>query len=167
MYHKCLNWLSSQTQPCLFTLSLVTPNIQALFDKHLRYYTCHLSKRRCSSLAAWTTDCQYGLIKHSHQADNAPNNILPCLPQNHIKIVCSYQTIAHLECHDDRHSMSSWKEEVTRSELATTLPTMTRKTGLSGAQATTRRRCYQCHHEEEGVSQCHHINTRGTVLKQH
>jgi hypothetical protein len=28
------------------------------------------------------------------------------------------------------------------SELATTLLTMTRKTGLSGTQATTRRRCY-------------------------
>jgi hypothetical protein len=30
------------------------------------------------------------------------------------------------------------KEEVTWSELATTLLTMTRKTGLSGTQATTR-----------------------------
>jgi hypothetical protein len=34
------------------------------------------------------------------------------------------------------------KKEVTWSELATTLLTMTRKTGLSGTQATTRRRCY-------------------------
>jgi hypothetical protein len=34
------------------------------------------------------------------------------------------------------------KKEVTWSELATTLLTMTRKTGPSGTQATTRRRCY-------------------------
>jgi hypothetical protein len=98
----------------------------------------------------WHSCCRcFGLYQRQTGFEGRQAGISDSLSMVHTTVHCLQCSIKQQQQQHDRQTNNNqqhqyWRSrsEVTRLQLANTLPTMNRKTGLSGTQATTRRRCY-------------------------